>query len=161
MMTLFVPSPRLLTTAVAALTAGGLVSGCAVGPNFRRPAAPAVDSYTRPSLTGTTASADVAGGAAQRLVPGRDIPHDWWTLMQSPGLNAVIERALRANPTLVAAERALRQARELVAAQRGFFYPTVQGSFSPSYQRISGTLAAVEHESADLQPLYRPSERWL
>ena len=140
MMTVLVPSPRLLTTAVAALTAVTLV-GCSVGPNFRRPAAPVVDSYTRPSLTGTTASADVAGGAAQRLVPGQDIPDDWWTLLQSPGLNTLVERALRANPTLVAAERALHQASELVAAQRGLFYPTVQGSFSPSYQRTSSTLA--------------------
>jgi NodT family efflux transporter outer membrane factor (OMF) lipoprotein len=141
MTTLFPPVPRLLTSAAAALIAMALVSGCAVGPNFRRPAPPAVDSYTRPSLTGTTASADVAGGAAQRLVPGQDIPHDWWTLLRSPGLNVLVERALRANPTLVAADRALRQARELVAAQRGFFYPTVQGSFSPSHQRVSATLA--------------------
>jgi NodT family efflux transporter outer membrane factor (OMF) lipoprotein len=136
-----VVAPSLLTSAVTALAAMTLVSGCAVGPNFRRPAAPAVDSYTRPSLSATTASVDVAGGEAQRLVPGQDIPHDWWTLFQSPGLNAFVERALRASPTLVAAQQALRQAMALVAAQRGAYYPTVQGSFSPSYQKTSATLA--------------------
>jgi NodT family efflux transporter outer membrane factor (OMF) lipoprotein len=135
-------SSRPLTSTLAALAAVALVSGCAVGPNFLRPAAPAVDRYGRPSLTAKTASADVAGGEAQRFVTGQDLPHDWWTLFQSPPLNALVERALRANPTLVAARQALRQAMELVAAQRGLFYPTVQGSFSPSYQRVSATLAS-------------------
>ncbi len=138
---IIIASPRRLT-ALAALVAATFVSGCAVGPNFRRPAAPAVDRYTRPSLSSTTASADVAGGEAQRLVPGQDIPHDWWTLFQSPGLNTLVERALQASPTLIAAQQALRQAMALVAAQRGLFYPTVQGSFSPSYQRVSATFSA-------------------
>jgi NodT family efflux transporter outer membrane factor (OMF) lipoprotein len=133
---------RQIALASAALIAVGAISGCTVGPNFLRPAAPALVSYGRPSLTAKTASADVAGGEAQRFVGGQDLPHDWWTLFQSPALNALVERALRANPTLVAAQNALRQAMELVAAQRGLFYPTVQGSFSPSYQRVSATLAS-------------------
>ena len=129
-------------SAVAALlTIGTLVSGCAVGPNFRRPAAPAVDAYTRSPQTTATASSDVAGGEAQRLVSSRDVPDAWWTLFESPALNAMVEEALRASPTLIGAQQALRQAIELVAAQRGGFFPTVQGSFSPSYQRVSGTLA--------------------
>ena len=133
---------RSVRTASAALvTLVVAISGCAVGPNFRRPTAPAIDSYTRSPLTTTTASPDVAGGAAQRFVAGQDIPAAWWALFQSPALNALIDRALAASPTLVATQQALRQAIELVAAQRGSFFPTVQGSFSPSYQRISGTLA--------------------
>lgn len=127
---------------MVALSALALLSGCAVGPNFLRPAAPSVESYTRPSLRAETASVDVTGGEAQRLVPGQDIPHDWWTLFQSPELNALVERALRASPTLVAAQQALRQAMALAAAQRGLFYPTVQGSFSPSYQRVPASLAS-------------------
>jgi NodT family efflux transporter outer membrane factor (OMF) lipoprotein len=133
--------PRLLASAAVALTIVGLASGCAVGPDFRRPAAPTVERYTRPSLAATTASADVPGGQAQRLVDGQDIPYDWWTLFRSPGLDALVKRALRANPTLITAQQALRQAMELVAAQRGAFYPSVQGSFSPSYQQSSATLA--------------------
>jgi len=136
-----IPCPRSFTGVVTAVTTIALVSGCAVGPNFRRPAAPAVDSYARPSLAPTTVSTDVPGGEAQRFAQGSDIAHDWWTLFESPELNALVEEALRASPTLVAAERALRQATELVAAQRGLFFPTVQGSFSPSYQRVSSTLS--------------------
>jgi NodT family efflux transporter outer membrane factor (OMF) lipoprotein len=134
-------SPRRLARGAVSLAAAVMVSGCAVGPNFRPPAAPAIDRYTRPSLPATTASVDIAGGEAQRLVHGQDIPYDWWLLFHSPELDSLVRRALLASPTLVSAQQALRQAMELVAAQRGSFYPTVQGSFSPSYQRISGTLA--------------------
>lgn len=117
---------------LAVLSLVTLLCGCAVGPDFRRPAAPGVDRYARAPTTATTASADVAGGEAQRLVAGQDIPGAWWTLFGSPALNALIERALAASPTLIAAQQSLRQAMELVAAQRGSFFPTVQGSFSPS-----------------------------
>jgi len=133
--------PGAVTRAVASLMAVALLTGCAVGPNFTRPAAPPVDSYARPSLSSTTAAVDVPGGDAQRLLPGGEIPHDWWTLFESPGLNALVERAVRANPTLVAAQQSLRQAMALVSAQRGLFFPTLQGSFTPSYQRTSATFS--------------------
>jgi hypothetical protein len=69
-----------------------MVSGCAVGSNFRNPAVPAIDGYTRSPLTDTRAT-DVPGGEAQRFVPGQGIPAAWWTLFQSAALNALIERA--------------------------------------------------------------------
>jgi NodT family efflux transporter outer membrane factor (OMF) lipoprotein len=131
---------RTISLAVL-LTLVTFMSGCAVGPNFRKPAAPAVDRYTRSPMTGTGPAAEMPGGEAQRLVADRDIPAAWWMLFESPPLNALVERALVASPTLVAAQLSLRQALELVAAQRGSFYPTVQGSFAPSYQRVSRTLS--------------------
>jgi NodT family efflux transporter outer membrane factor (OMF) lipoprotein len=112
-----------------------------VGPNFRRPATPALPSYARPSRAAQTASAEVAGGEAQRVVSDQELAAQWWTLFQSPPLKALIEHALQASPTLVAAQAALRQALELVYAQRGAFYPTLQGSFSPSRQKSSGNLS--------------------
>jgi NodT family efflux transporter outer membrane factor (OMF) lipoprotein len=138
-MTSHTPSRTIAIVVLLALVAS--VSGCAVGPNFRKPAAPAVDSYTRSPIAGTGAAADMPGGEAQRLLAGRDIPAAWWMLFESPPLNALVERALVASPTLLAAHLSLRQALELVAAQRGSFYPTVQGSFTPSYQRVSRTLS--------------------
>ena len=129
----------MLSGALAAMT---LVSGCAVGPDFHRPAPPAIEGYPRPSLAATTEAADVAGGQAQRLILGGEVPYDWWTLFRSPGLNDLVAQALRASPNLAAAQQALRGAMELVVAQRGLFAPTVQASFSPSYQHTSETLAS-------------------
>jgi len=131
----------LFRKAVAAVAAVALSAGCAVGPDFHRPTAPAVRSYTRESFPATTASVDVAGGEEQKFVQSLDIPQQWWALFQSPPLNALIDKALRANPTLVAAQAALRQAQELVYAQQGFFYPTVQASFTPSRQQVSATFS--------------------
>ena len=132
---------RQFARSILGLAAFALVSGCAVGPDFQRPVAPAVDGYTRQPATARTVSAEIPGGEEQRFVNGQDISHQWWTLFQSPELNALIERAVKASPTLVAAQAALRQAMELVYAQQGFFYPTIQTSFSPARQRASGALS--------------------
>jgi NodT family efflux transporter outer membrane factor (OMF) lipoprotein len=126
---------------MAPLGAVALASGCAVGPDFHRPAAPALVDYTRPSLAATTASANVVGGEEQRFVREQHISQQWWTLFASPALNALIENALNASPTLLAAQAALRHAIELVHAQQGAFYPTVQASFSPSRQKAPATLS--------------------
>ena len=107
-----------------------LVSGCAVGPDFHRPEAPAVAGYTPKPLAATASSPNVPGGEEQRFVKDMEIPQQWWTLFESPPLNALIEKSIKANPTLDAAKAALRQARENAAAQKGFFYPTVQANGS-------------------------------
>jgi NodT family efflux transporter outer membrane factor (OMF) lipoprotein len=125
---------------VAALVVFALISGCAVGPDFHRPPAPSVEGYTREPLT-TTAKTEIPGGEEQRFVADQDISHQWWMLYQSPQLNELIDRAIKNNPTLVAAQAALRQAVELVYAQQGSFYPTVEAHYSPSRQRSSETLA--------------------
>lgn len=127
---------RVLNLAIVGLVGIGLVS-CAVGPNYERPPAPAVNSYTRGPFDAKTVSADIAGGEAQRFGLNQDLSAQWWTLFQSPELNALIDQALAANPTLTAAEAALRQSMELVYAQQGFFFPTVQASFTPGMFRSS------------------------
>ncbi|MFZ0929991.1 MAG: efflux transporter outer membrane subunit [Syntrophobacteraceae bacterium] len=120
---------------VAAFSLLALVSGCAVGPDFHRPETPAAAGYTAQPLAATASSPDVAGGEEQRFVKDMDIPQQWWTLFESAPLNALIEKSIKANPTIDAAKAALRQARENVAAQKGFFYPTVQANGSASAQK--------------------------
>ena len=56
-----------------------LLAGCAVGPHFKKPALPAVDSYTAQPLK-PTASANAPGGEVQTFALGGDITADWWTL---------------------------------------------------------------------------------
>ncbi|MDE1985091.1 MAG: efflux transporter outer membrane subunit [Alphaproteobacteria bacterium] len=120
-----------------------LLAGCAVGPDFKKPAAPAVKDYTANSLTTTVASDNVAGGEAQRFVKGSDISGDWWTLFHSKVLNDLIDQSLKNNSDLKAAQAALSEARENVLAQRGAFFPSVTGGFSASRQKASELLAPV------------------
>lgn len=137
-----------------ALAVLALVCGCAVGPNFKRPDAPAVDGYTRGPLAPKTASTSVPGGEEQGFVQNQEISRQWWTLFQSPELNALIEKALKANPTLVAAQAALRQAMELVYAQQGFFYPNIGANFVPSRQKTSAVFSPALNSSALRYNLY-------
>ncbi|HTB85746.1 MAG TPA: efflux transporter outer membrane subunit [Candidatus Sulfotelmatobacter sp.] len=119
----------------------GLLAGCAVGPNFKRPAAPAVTGYTANPLATTVTSTNVPGGEAQRFAPGGDLAGDWWILFHSRPLNELIELALTNNPDLRAAQAALSASRENVLAQRGVYFPSVTANFSANRQKTSESLA--------------------
>ena len=127
--------PRYAPAAAAAAVILSVAAGCAVGPNFVRPAAPSAAAYAAEPIPERTASAAIAGGEAQRFVEGLDVPGQWWTLFHSQPLNDLVAQSLKANPGLAGAEAALRQAMELVHAQQGFFFPTVQAGLSATRQR--------------------------
>jgi NodT family efflux transporter outer membrane factor (OMF) lipoprotein len=146
---------RLLTTSVSLITLL-IASACVVGPKFKKPAAPDVSGYTPAAITTTTAAPNVAGGEAQHLTEGVDIPGDWWTLFHSKPLNDLIERALKANPDLKAAQAALLVARENVLAQRGAYYPSVSGSFSATRAKTSNELSPVPNASVFEYSLFTP-----
>ncbi len=120
-----------------------LIGGCALCPNFKRPSAPNVTSYTASRLTTTFATTNVAGGESQHFANGINIPQDWWTLFHSKPLNELIEESLSNNPDLKAAQAALSVARENVLAQRGNFFPSISGGFSATRQKQSEALAPV------------------
>jgi NodT family efflux transporter outer membrane factor (OMF) lipoprotein len=116
-----------------------LIAGCAVGPNFKTPAAPNVSRYAPLSTTSSTAS--VAGGEAQHFSEKIDIPGEWWRLFRSKPLNDLIERSLKANPDIKAAQAALKVARENVLAQKGAFYPSITGTSSATRSKTSNELS--------------------
>ena len=136
-------TPLFYTARIAALSMTLLIAGCAVGPNFKPSPATKVGGYTAHSVAPTSATPNVAGGAAQRFTEGADIPGDWWTLFHSAPLSALIERALQDNHDLKAAQAALQVAHEDVLAQRGAYFPSVSASFSASRQKLSNVLAPV------------------
>ena len=74
----------------------------------------------------------------QQFVEGRDIPAQWWELFHSPALNQLVERALKANPNLQAAQATLRQAQENVYAAEGTLYPAVNANGSVARERTNG-----------------------
>jgi len=133
-------SGRFGAVAAAALA----VAGCAVGPDYHRPAdTPVAKQFAPAPLNDTTSGvAGVTGGDPEHFVLGRDIAFAWWKEFGSPKLDALVDRALANSPTLTAANAALKAAHEQTAAQRGFFYPTVNAEFTPSRQRIAGNLSS-------------------
>ena len=145
-----------LTTSALLLTSMLFTSACVVGPKFKKPAAPDVRGYTPAPITTTTATPNVAGGEAQHLAEGGDIPGDWWSLFHSKPLNDLIERALKANPDLKAAQAALLVARENVLAQRGAYYPSVAGGFSATRAKTSNEISPVPSFTAFQYSLFTP-----
>jgi NodT family efflux transporter outer membrane factor (OMF) lipoprotein len=123
---------------VVLITFAAFAASCAVGPSYHRPDAPANAGYAPVPLPQTSASAPIHGGKVQRLVDDRDIPFEWWELFKSPELNALVEQAFRANPTIAAAQAALVQAQELVYAQQGYFFPTINANYNFSRTKIAG-----------------------
>jgi len=124
--------------------AAALLSSCAVGPDYKRPAPPAAAGYlpTRETIP----------DRAQEFVRGQDIPGQWWALFHSPALNTLIAHAMAANPNLVAAQASLRQAREDVYAQEGSYLPSLSATFEPS--RTKTATRSVSFASANGSPYY-------
>ncbi|HBK09355.1 MAG TPA: histidine kinase [Acetobacteraceae bacterium] len=123
-----------------------LLGGCAVGPDFQTPQAPAAAGYGKDIVL------PPAGDTTQRLVPDGDVAADWWHIFQSEPLNTLVRQALATNPTIAAGQAALRQALENVAAQRGFFYPSVSAGVDAS--RNLTPLAAVSPAGPNGNPYY-------
>lgn len=127
---------RLSRSALAVAMVVAL-AGCAVGPDFKAPAAPQATAYTPEPLPARTSASAVAGGEAQRFVAGMDIPGQWWTLFRSESLDRMIAAALLANPDLQAAQAALRVAQENAYASQGGLFPTVGASFDSNRGRVA------------------------
>jgi NodT family efflux transporter outer membrane factor (OMF) lipoprotein len=133
-----------------------LLAGCAVGPNFKNPAAPNVNGYTVTPLSNIVGTTNVIGGQAQQFVQGQDISSQWWTLFHSQPLNGLIERSLTNNPNIKAAQAALLAARENVLAQRGLYFPNIAGSFSASRQKTPADISATPASGALYFDLFTP-----
>ncbi|MEO8927016.1 MAG: efflux transporter outer membrane subunit [Caulobacteraceae bacterium] len=119
-------SPKIIGF-VCVLLACGAVSGCLVGPNYRRPSAPTPLAYKE--IQGWT-HANPSDAADRR---------DWWTVFGDPTLNALETRVETSNQTLAGAQAAYRQARALVAQQRAALFPTVALSGSAGASGGVGT----------------------
>jgi NodT family efflux transporter outer membrane factor (OMF) lipoprotein len=113
----------IVATAMVAAAALAL-TGCALGPDFKRPDGPSEDRYTAEALH-TEAAVEPGATANQHVVLGEQLSRDWWQLFQSAALDDVVERALAGNRTLVAAASSLAQAQEVAAAQAGTLAPQV------------------------------------
>jgi NodT family efflux transporter outer membrane factor (OMF) lipoprotein len=133
-----------------------LTSGCAVGPNFKKPPAPQVGGYTPAPISKTGSTPDIQGGEAQQFVSGRDIQGEWWMLFHSQPLDALIARSLKANPDLKAAQAALLVARENVLAQRGAYYPSVSAGFAADRSKTSNAVSPFTASGALTYSLYTP-----
>ncbi len=126
---------EIIVLVSAFCTAALLVaSGCAVGPNFKRPEAPSVESYTTGTLPEATVAAD---GKAQRFDRSAGIAADWWQVFSSSRIDQAVSEALERNQSFQAAQSSLRQSQNLLRAGYGVFYPQVNAVAAASREKTS------------------------
>jgi len=135
-------SRRLALLAAASL----VLTGCAIGPNYRRPAA-------MPGAAPTPAAFKEAEGWTQAAPSDAVSRQDWWKVFNDPVLDGLEAQVVVSNQNLAQAEAAYRQARGLLDQQRAALFPTVNltGSGTRS-QSPSGFTGA----GGSLAPAARP-----
>lgn len=134
---------------IAAFLALGL-AGCAVGPNYHRPAPLPAQAVPKAfDNSGTNVTWKVAE-------PSAAIPRgEWWQMFDDAELGRLEALALTNNQNLVAAVARLDQARELVAVARSEFYPQLTAGGTPNgditrqrtsvNEPLSGKAAGLAH----------------
>ena len=110
-----------LRFATLGLIAGGALAGCAVGPDFQPPAPPMPANYAGASAANATRPNDP--GDARAADPAR-----WWRALNDRELDALIDRAIAASPTLEIALNRLQQARAQEAVVVGAALPALEAS---------------------------------
>ncbi len=133
------------------------LQACSVGPDFRRPQAPSVETYTQTRLPMETAASPATGEAAQRFHIGQDIPAKWWSLFHSEALNGLISKAIEKNPTIDSTRAALTRAKEEFTARSGAtLMPKVDAGLSAS-RRKSSSAAFGQTGPGSVYSLYNAS----
>ena len=103
------PNQPVFTTAVMVL----LLGGCAVGPDYQRPATPDVSRFKE-------AEGWVPAAPADALERG-----PWWSLFGDPVLDQLANRVNVSNQNVAASVAAYAQARAVVREQRAALFPSV------------------------------------
>ena len=109
------------------LVTGLLVTGCAVGPDYRSPDLSIPESWSEQS-------ADKAVIAPVSIA-------QWWKAFNDPTLDSLIAQAVESNHDLRIAEARIREARALHRVAASDLWPTVNtaGSYSRSRRSIGNT----------------------
>lgn len=108
------------------LSAGLLLTGCTVGPKYKRPSAQVPDTWKGEAPWQTAAPKDSIPKGA------------WWEIYQDAELSRLEQELLQANQSLSAARSRLVQARSLARVATAPFFPTVNTDPNGQRQRISG-----------------------
>ena len=124
----------LLFTSTAVL----LLAGCAVGPNYKRPA-PFGSSPMPEAFDGATVTND----QWKLAQPSASLPRGaWWEVFGDPELNRLEAQATTNNQQLAAALANFQQARALVNISRAGYFPQISANPAFNRQRTSANQAS-------------------
>jgi NodT family efflux transporter outer membrane factor (OMF) lipoprotein len=110
---------RIHVLPIALVTALALCQGCAVGPDYQAPETQVPDEWQ------------------QEVAAGQVDLQRWWTLLEDPVLNSLIERATQGNLTLQIAVARIEEARAELGVASGQYWPSFDTLGYYSRERIS------------------------
>ncbi len=118
--------PAIFSVAVMA----AVLAGCAVGPNYQRPAALPNQPLPKAFTTVNEGTNLVVWKIAE---PAADAPRgNWWEVFNNSELDQLEELALTNNQNLAAFAAQFEQARELMVEARSEFYPQLSAGGTPN-----------------------------
>src|SRR5262249_20061394 len=127
------------------------LTGCAVGPNYKRPDVAIPTSFKEAVPEGNPAAAPEAWKPA---TPGDEESRGkWWVVFDDPLLNTLEEQVNISNQNIAQAEALFRGARAAVRGARSEFVPTITGTASFTRSQI-GTNPPVNQYSLPVDLSY-------
>jgi outer membrane protein, multidrug efflux system len=125
----------LRTVLVASASAALCLGGCTVGPDYKRPEAPAVPAWKDPAAHSELASQQT------------DPDPKWWQSFNDPALTDLIDKGIAGNLDVQQAVLRVLEARQGIIAARAAGLPTLGGN--ASYQReLLGAQGILESQGA-------------
>jgi len=111
------------------------MASCMVGPNYKRPPAPAPPAYKElPPPNSPQASEWAPAQPSDAMARGK-----WWEIYGDPELNALEEQVSISNQNIIMAEAQFREAKFAVKIARSNLYPTISASPTIVNSRTSVT----------------------
>jgi len=124
---------------ISSLVVAALLSGCAIGPDYKRPA------VARPETFRGQATAEAASLA--------DVP--WWEAFQDPILKGLIQDALRSNYDVRIAAARVQEARANLGVARSDYFPSLDYVVGASKGRmLPGVLGGVGPRAPEASTFY-------
>lgn len=113
-------------------TSAALVCGCMVGPNYKKPQFAMQKQWT--------ASASTQPSVIDEASP----PAEWWSTLNDPKLNSLVQRACQNNLSISIAKSRIREARAQRAVAASELLPSVGAGGGYSFNRANGPLFPVD-----------------
>jgi NodT family efflux transporter outer membrane factor (OMF) lipoprotein len=116
-----------------------VISGCSVGPDYKRPDAPVPSSFKE------------LKGWRQALPRDQEIRTNWWEAFGDPILNSLEKQVTISNQSIALAESQYRQAQALVQLARANYFPSVNAGAAYTRSLPAGnTSGAIDQHQVSL-----------
>lgn len=129
---------------LASVTLGLLLSACAVGPDYEKPATPGALS----------AEGAFVEGARLAAVDAQQLPEKWWRLYDDPNVDRLVAEALAHNTDIRQAAANLKRARAVLSETQGRRLPTTDLNAQYTRQRTGSNQFGAQFGGAQQIPSF-------